>query len=240
MLSNGSYDRNYGAPSSGVYPRFFVDQVQDMVATEQQGRPIFRDEERVEIIMPGNAQTRFVARVNREHTERWPKEYEAFKAGIEVSPEGTPLEEWPILKRSQVLELKALGFKTVEHVRDMSDHAIQKVGMGGRSLKERALIFLDDAERIAATTRLSAENERKDAEIAALRAQVTQMGALMEQKFAELQLMKDAPNPLATHIPGMHDPVGQAQQSIHHEPAQSSLDGLAAPRRRRQKTDEAA
>ena len=239
-LANGSYDRNYGAPSTGVYPRFFVDQVQDVVASEQQGRPIFRDEERVEIIMPGNAQTRFVARVNREHTERWPKEYEAFRAGIEVSPEGTPLEEWPILKRSQVLELKALGFKTVEHVRDMSDHAIQRVGMGGRALKDRALIFLDDAERIAATTRLSAENERKDAEIAALRAQVTQMGQLMEQKFAELQLMKDAPNPLATHIPGMHDPVGQAQQAVHHEVAPSSLDGLAAPRRRRAKADEAA
>lgn len=239
-LQNGSYDRNYGAPSAGVYPRFFVDQVQDMVATEQQGRPIFRDEERVEIIMPGNAQTRFVARVTSEHTQRWPKEYEAFKAGIEVSPDGTPLEEWPILKRSQVLELKALGFRTVEDVAAMNDHVIQRVGMGGRALKERATIFLDDAERIASNTRLSADNERKDAEIAALRAQVTQMGELMNQRFAELQAMKDAPNPLATMIPGMHDPVAQAQQQVHHEVGPSSLDGLAAPRRRRQKASEEA
>src|ERR1700744_123488 len=100
VLANASYDRNYGAPSTGVYPRFFVDQVQDMVASEQQGRPIYRDEERVEIIMPGNAQTRFVARVTTEHTGRWPKEYQAFKEGIEIPPDGTPLEEWPILKRS--------------------------------------------------------------------------------------------------------------------------------------------
>lgn len=242
MLQQGSYVRNDGAQvTAGVYPRFFVDQVQDMVASEQQGRPIYRDEERVEIIMPGNAQTRFVARVTIEHTGRWPKEYEAFKAGIEISPDGTPLEEWPILKRSQVLELKALGFKTVEHVRDMNDHAIQRVGMGGRALKERAMIFLDDAERIAATTRLSAENERQKDEIASLRAQITQMGQLMEEKFAQLQLLRDKPSDLATMIPGMHDPIAQAQQGVQEEVMPSSLDGLAAPRRRRGgKPEEAA
>lgn len=234
MLSNGSYTRSEGAPSGGVYPRFFVDQIQDNVASEQQGRPIFREEERVEIIMPGNAQTRFVARVTTEHTQRWPKEYEAFKQGIEISPDGTPLEEWPILKRSQVLELKALGFKTVEQVRDMSDHAIQRIGMGGRMLKERADVFLDDAARIADNTRLSAENERHVAEIASLRAQVTQMGQLMEQKFAELQLMKDAPSAIATNIPGMSDPMEKARQAVQQEVATSSLDGLVAPRRRRQ------
>src|ERR1700744_6632475 len=163
MLQQGSYTRSEGAPTAGVYPRFFVDQVQDMVASEQQGRPIYRDEERVEIIMPGNAQTRFVARVTTEHTGRWPKESQAFKEGIEISPDGTPLEEWPILKRSQVLELKALGFKRVEQVRDMSDHAIQRVGMGARALKERALIFLYDAEPLAATTLRPVHNERKDA-----------------------------------------------------------------------------
>lgn len=234
-------DRIATSPQSGVYPQFILDQVQDNVASEREGRPIFREVERVEIVIPGGASlTKHVANVTDEHRQRWPKEYEAFKQGHEVSPDGTPLEEWPILKRSQVLELKALGFKTVEHVRDMSDQSIQRIGMGGRMLKERALIFLDDAERIAATTRLSAENDRKDAEIAALRAQVTQMGQLMEQKFAELQLMKDAPSALATNIPGMHDPMEKARQAAPQEVSTSSLDGLTAPRRRRSATAETA
>jgi hypothetical protein len=123
------------------YPRFFVDQVQDMVASEMQGRPIFRDEERVEIIMPGNPHTRPVARVTDEHRQRWPQHYEAFREGIEVSPEGTPLEEWPILKRSQVLELKALGFMTVEQVGTWTISSIQRIGMGGRRLKDIAAVF---------------------------------------------------------------------------------------------------
>lgn len=232
-LANGSYTRSEGGPSAGVYPRFFVDQVQDNVASEHAGRAIFREEERVEIIMPGNAQTRHVARVNDEYKQRWPKEYEAFKQGIEVSPDGTPLEEWPVLKRSQVMELKYLGFKTIEQVRDMNDQTIQRIGMGGRALKESALIFLDDAERISATTRLAAENARKDEEIAALRRQVTEMGALMEQRFAELQNMKNAPNPLATNIPGMSDPMEAARQGVKQEVAVSSLDSLSGNRRQR-------
>lgn len=231
-IANATFTRNNFGPDSNNYPRFFMDQIQDMVASEAQGRAIFRDEERVEIIMPGNPHTRPVARVTDEHRQRWPKEYEAFRQGIEVSADGTPLEEWPILKRSQVMELKALGFKTVEHIRDMDDLAIQRIGMGGRRLKEVANVFLDDAGRIALTNRLSADNDRKDEQIVALQRQITEMGALMESKFAELQTLRDAPSPLATQIPGMSDPVEMAKIGTAPAVSGSSLDNLAAPRRR--------
>jgi hypothetical protein len=234
-VPNATYSRTNLGPSDGSnHPRFFVDQVQDMVASENQGRPIFREEERVEIIMPGNPHTRPVARVSDEHRQRWPREYEAFKAGLEICPDGTPLEEWPILKRSQVMELKALGFKTVEHIRDMDDLAIQRIGMGGRRLKELATGFLDDAARIADQTKLSGENERLTEQVAALTRQVAEMGELSQRTFAELQTMKNAPSAIATHIPGMSDPIGQAAQlGGQPPPAASSLDNIGGSRRRR-------
>lgn len=231
-VPNGTYTRtNLGQQDGSNHPRFFVDQVQDMVASENAGRPIFREEERVEIIMPGNPHTRPVARVSDEHRQRWPREYEAFKAGMEISPDGTPLEEWPILKRSQVMELKALGFKTVEHIRDMDDLAIQRIGMGGRRLKELALGLLDDAERMAMTGKLSAENERLLAEVDALRRQVMEMGELTQKTFAELQTVKNTPSPLATHIPGMSDPVEMAKAAQHIPVATSSLDSIGSRRK---------
>jgi hypothetical protein len=231
-VANGSYTRtNLGQTDGNNHPRFFLESVQDVVASETQGRPIFRDEERVEIIMPGNPNTRPVARVTDEHKQRWPKEYEAFRQGMEVSPDGTPLEEWSILKRSQVLELKALGFKTVEHIRDMDDLAIQRIGMGGRRLKEAADIFLDDANRVALESRLSADNERKDAEIAALRRQVEEMAALTQQTFSELQTLKNTPSPLATNIPGMSDPVEMAKAVQQQPVAASSLDSIGTRRK---------
>jgi len=222
-------------PNPGVYPRFYVEAVLNPVATEREGRQIYTDVERVEIIIPGSSQfTKHKENVNNDHRARWPREYEAFKQGIEMAPDGTPLEEWPILGASQRAELKSMGLLTVEHVRDMSDHVIQRIKMGGRKLKEAAEIFLDDAARIAATTRLAADNDRKDAEIAALRHQIEEMGRLMNERFAELQTMKNAPNPLLTTIPGMEDPAEQARQALPQEQAQSSLDSLArSPRRQR-------
>jgi hypothetical protein len=233
-VQNGAFTRtNLGAGDGSNHPRFFLDQVQDMVASEKAGRAIFRDEERVEIIMPGNPHTRPVARVTDEHRQRWPREYAAFREGIELAPDGTPLEEWSILKRSQVMELKALGFKTVEHIRDMDDLAVQRIGMGGRRLKEMAGVFLDDADRVALTNRLAADNERKDEEIAALRRQIAEMGAQVEARFAELQAVRNAPPEIATMIPGMADPVEQARQAQPTEAAApSSLDSIATPRRR--------
>lgn len=231
-VQNGTFTRsNLGNSDGSNHPRFFADSVQDMVASEAQGRPIFRDEERVEIIMPGNPHTRPVMRVTDEHRQRWPREYEAFRAGTEMSPDGTPLEEWSILKRSQVLELKALGFKTVEHIRDMDDLAIQRIGLGGRRLKELAAGFLDDAERMALSNRLSADSDKKDAEIAALRRQVEEMGALTQQTFDELQTLRNAPSPLATAIPGMADQIAQAQQHQVAPVAASSLDSVGSRRK---------
>lgn len=226
--------------NSGVYPRFRLDSVQDDAATEREGRPICRDVERVEIHIAGNSYTKHVMNVNNEHRQRWQKEYEAFKAGIEMSPDGTPLEQWSILKPSQVQELKGLGFKTVEHVRDMDDNAVQRIRMGGRKLKELAGAFLDDAENMALASRLSADNDRKDAEIAALKNQVTQMGELMERNFAELRARQDAPNPLSVMIPGMSDPVEQTRQSQSQEYVGSSLDNIAPRRRGRPPKEKAA
>src|SRR5882672_1558091 len=108
-IANGAYTRtnSYGPDMARVMPRFFIDSVEDHVASAREGRPIFRDEERVEIILPGNPQTRPVQIVNETHKQKWPDQYKAFKAGHEVALDGCPLEEWPRLKRSQVLELKA-------------------------------------------------------------------------------------------------------------------------------------
>jgi len=238
-LSNGAFTRTNGAQSdnASVYPQFFMDSVEDIVASEQQGRPIFRDEERVKIIMAGNPWSAPVFRVAEEHRQRWPKEYDAFKKGQEIAPDGTPLEQWPVLKKAMVLELKAIGFMTVEQVAAMSDQAIQRIGMGGRRLKDLALAYLDEAQAAAIVTAARADSERKDSEIAALRLQVENMSSQLQQMHTHLMEKLDAPSQIATMIPGVSDPAELARQGRPPAiPAQSSLAGLPdapAPRRKR-------
>jgi hypothetical protein len=182
-VTNGAFTRtnSFGPGAERNYPRFFMDSVHDQAASIGAGRPIFHEEERVEIIMPGNPYTRPVQRVTDEHREKWPKEYGAFKAGLEPSAEGTPIEEWPRLRRNQVLELKALGFQTVEHVANMDDQAIGRLGIGGRQLRDLAKAFLDDAVRAAALEQLSDANAKKEAELAELQRQIAELRKLLSQ-----------------------------------------------------------
>jgi hypothetical protein len=219
-VSNGQFTRtnSFASGAERNYPRFFVDSVQDQIASANAGRPIFRDEERVEIIMPGNPYTRPVQRVTDTHREKWPKEYAAFRAGLELSVEGTPLEEWPRLKRSQVLELKALGFQTVEHVARMDDQATQRVGIGGQQLRELAKAFLDDAAHAAEVERLAEANTRKDEELDALRRQVAELGRTLEAMHAEVMAARQGvPEAIA----------GERVVAERAAPAEASaLDGL--------------
>jgi hypothetical protein len=55
---------------------------------------------------------------------------------------GTPLSEWPILKRAQIAELNYRNIRTVEDLADLSDLAVQNLGLGGQILRARACAYL--------------------------------------------------------------------------------------------------
>lgn len=232
-LQNASFTRTNGGPEPGkCWPLFEMQTYQDHAASASAGRPIFQSREIVKLMTPGALNCPAMV-VTDEIRQQYPKQYADFKAGHEISVDGTPLEEWAVLSRAQVLELKALQFRTVEDVRDMSDHAIQRIGMGGRMLKERAAAFLDDAERVAVAERLAADNEKKDTQIAELTRKVEEMGVLLGQTHAELMALKNRPSEIATSVPAHSDPVEIAKLAQPQGPAApSSLDSLAAPRRR--------
>ncbi len=196
-VANATYTRSTSlAPSqSRNYPRFFIETVRDENATRESGRDMFRDEERVEIIMPGNPYTRPVMRVTDEHRQTWPKQSEAFKAGQEIAIDGTPLEAWAWLRPHRLHELKALGFRTVEHLAGMDDQAITRVGQGGRDLRHNALAFLDGAARMAAVERLAAENDAKSSEIADLRLRLQGMEQTLERVVATNNSLAPPPTP---------------------------------------------
>lgn len=190
-----------------IRARFFLEPVQDEVASAQAGRPIFRDVERVELFMPGDQWHKPVHNVTDEHRQRFAESYAAFKKGLDDAvTSGTPLEEWPVLSRSQVMELRAMGFRTVEDIRDVSDqHAAPIMGMV--SLKRRAEAFLDEAAELAQNESLHAENDRLNSEIASLKLQMKELGDASQRMFHELTAMKTATHPLAAAIPGMADPM---------------------------------
>jgi uncharacterized coiled-coil protein SlyX len=239
-LKQGSYTRTNGGQAEGIWPEFFLDTIEDPVASAREGRQCFKDEERVRLHFPGDQTKKPVFKVTQEYIERWPDAYKAFKEGVEPSVNGTPLEQWPVLRKAHVLELKALGFRTVEDVAAMSDLATQKVGMGGPRMKQLAQVFLDDSLAQALVNKVTAENEALTSRIGELENKLENQTQLLERVSSQLIALQNTPSPIATHIPGMHDPVAAAQQAMGgaqmaQQPAQSSLANLPAPRQRRQR-----
>src|ERR1700678_3614631 len=112
-LTQGTYTRPKGGAPSSSFPRFHMEAIEDPIASAAAGRPIYREEERVEIIMPGNPNAP-VFRVTDDHRAEWPDYYERFRKGLDFAVSGTPLEQWPVLGRKHVLELKAMDLHTVE------------------------------------------------------------------------------------------------------------------------------
>jgi hypothetical protein len=217
-----------------VIPRFHLMPVHDEGASATAGHPIFRDKEFVEIIIPGNNLTRPVHEVNDNHRQRWPSQYAAFKAGHTMSLDGTPLEQWAMMTPAMVKTLKHLEIHTVEQCAKLDDLGIQRVGLGGRNIRNAAIAYLDDAEAMKLTTALSREAELRDAENATLRGQVAQLGELLGRLQAEMQSMRQAPSAADVFIPASQ------MASIVAAPAASALSGFQEPKRRARASSEEA
>lgn len=161
-------------------PIFFSEPVENTFRTKQEGRAQYDEVEFVRILIPGDRNTSPVQRVDDEARARWPKEYEAFKAGLEPPLHGMPLTEWPPIKRSQVLEFAHFHIKTVEQLAAVNDAQLQNLGMGARDLREQAKAYLDIAQHgtapiakmVEQIEALTAESTRKDNVIADMGARL--------------------------------------------------------------------
>jgi hypothetical protein len=229
---NGAFTRTEGfnAVKDTCRPVFSEEAVQ---SGEVDGRKTYKMVERVHVYMPGNGLNSPVFNVTDEHRERWPQEYEAFKRGVEPDLNGIPLEEWAILNKAMVLELKSMHIRTIEDVAGLPDTAVQRIGRGGYALRERAQAFLDQAKEQELVTMLTAKDEKNSEEISVLRRQVEEMGALLESLQKKATDDFDRPNALSTIIPASMD-INERQKPIHAAPVEtgSSFDTLAPIKRK--------
>lgn len=185
-------------------------------ATDKAGRPIYRQEEYVHIFMPADKTTDIHRAVKDSDKQRFRAAYDAFKAGDEQVTEGTPLNEWPALNAAQRSELKALGFRTVENVASMSDSQMDRIGMGARKLKTLAQGYLDRANEGVGVSQMTAELEKRDAEISSLKSQ-------LESVLGQLEAASKA-KPKADDAEG--EPQSEAAAEADDEGVESSLAGL--------------
>lgn len=171
--------------------RFYMGALENADRSQKEGRPVFDEVEFVSIAVPGQ-----LDRVDRPawrmDFERFPRQYANFKAGGAAAESGTPLSVWPVIKANQVAELAIRNVRTVEQLAGMADVDAQK-WMGMHELRQRAKDFLEAAKGSAPLTAMRAELEARDAKIALLESQMTEVLAQANKVSA-----RDSEAPRAT------------------------------------------
>ena len=162
----GDFDSRTAGDKS-VFVKFYIRPFQDEEKSAEEGRPIFKDKEYVEIRTPGN-ETNIIKRpVTDMDKQRFRGAYAAFKAGDAEQIIGTPLTETPWITRSQVEELAYLRIRTLEQLANVGDDVCTRLP-GMFKLKQRAQAALERAEKTAPFIAMQKENEDLRNKLAAL------------------------------------------------------------------------
>lgn len=109
----------------------------------------YKGQEFIRIVVPGDKTNIIEQPVRDHHKERFPRQWLYFRMNNSENMEaiGTPLAAWSaaqpdVFSSHQMQELQILKFQTVEQVATASDAQLQRVGMGGVGLRERARAFI--------------------------------------------------------------------------------------------------
>ena len=171
------------------YIRFYLEAMPDERASREAGRPMFKDQEMVEIKFVGDRENTLIALAHEKaimdpqgsgrhltYAERFPERYRAFQADNQEVTEGTPIDHLPFLGKSQVAEFRAQNVRTVEGLRDIPDRLLSGK-MGWRDLRERAKIWLEEADKMALVSKTTAENDELRARLEKLEAMLAHVPA---------------------------------------------------------------
>lgn len=166
--------------------QFYNRAVKNEDKSAEAGRPIFEDKIYIKIVVPGDNLSEIDRPMYNEDKGRFPKHWYDFqnRHGDDEVVTGTPLEEWALLTKGQAEELKGLKFRTVESIANCADVQLQRIGMiagmSPHSFRDKAKAFLNIAQT-------SADSEKREAEIQALKEANEQVKAEADAKLAKMQ-----------------------------------------------------
>lgn len=166
-----------GAGDDKLYVVFYNHYTLNDLKTAEEGRPVHDDAVFIRIVTPGDRDNIIDRMMRPEDKFRFPKQFERFKAGEAEIGSGTRLEEWTMMPRSMVEDLRYFGFRTVEHVAEAHD-AIMSKTPGLREWQARAKAFLKAAGDTAAVSKAEAERAALQNQIETLQQQVAELSRM--------------------------------------------------------------
>lgn len=172
-----------------LHVTFYTQAIENVERSKVEGRKIFEEHEFIRIAIPGDQYNQINTFATDAYKKRFPLDYKRFSEKTSATVVGTPIHHMPGISQAQAAEFNALHIRTVEDLAEMPDST--RV-MGGQDLKRKAQAFLDLKREEAVATRAEETNAllkkqemalaQRDAEVAALRAQVEALVAATDKK----------------------------------------------------------
>lgn len=178
------------AKDSAIFPKFYTRQTQHKAKSLEAGRPIFVESEFIEIRIGGDNKNIIDRKVTEKDKKRWPKHYEAYKAGKEGLVEGTPLKEWGSLPSTRALELNAVNVFTVEQLAEIPDSGLSYLGMDGRDLRTRAQAFIKLQNEAGFSEKMALENQRLSDDVEFLKQKITPLLDKLDRLTKEVEKLR--------------------------------------------------
>lgn len=105
---------------------------------------------------------------------------EDFKNSRETPEFGTPVKDWPGASSGQIKLLLDMNIRTVEDLADANEETVQRIGMGGRALKQKAQAWLESAND---TGKVAGELDK----LRTQNAELLERDAAREQRLSQLE-----------------------------------------------------
>jgi hypothetical protein len=150
--------------------KFFMNPRINNQKTAKAGRPIYEEVPYIQIMQPGNKDSIVIRPATKMDKNRFIEHFRKFELREDQEAvEGTLLDEWAGITRSQCEELKYLNVRTVEQLAGMTDSNAQGV-MGIAYLKQKANKYLEDTAGDATAEALADMQSKYDALVAQMAA----------------------------------------------------------------------
>lgn len=184
--------------SDAVRPfiRFETRAVQDRAASENEGRPVYKNVDFVVLMQKGSkdeytkeADEWFTQKkreaANGAYSSDWLRSfreaYDAWKQGRDAPINGTPLQMWPGITPAEIEMCKGIGCYSVEDVANMTEEALSRF-LGSRALRDKARAYMAAAKDAG---KVSEEN-------AALRVQVSDLTEQLQAMRSRLAALENS------------------------------------------------
>ena len=166
--------------TSRNYVKFYPKWVRNNFKSEQEGKEVGDYRDFVLIICPGQPKSEVHREVRERDRQDYAQEWAAYKAGKEQRLSGTPVELLPGLEASRADSLKTLYIHTIEQLAELSQPAMQRVGMGAVELVQKAKAYLskNSTEVVALKTELA----KRDETIAEMQRQLAELSAAIQPR----------------------------------------------------------